>query len=145
MGEKTNELLRSFNRIDKEYNELYHDVALRLGISDSALSIFYILYDLGDGCLQKDICYEAYASKQTVNSSIRKLEREGYLYLTPGRGRDKHIHLTQAGRGFVEKYIVPVVQKENEAFMALGLEEQQELLRLTRTYISSLKEKLNEL
>ena len=81
MTEKTNELLRNFNRIDKEFNDIYHEVALKMGISDSAFSIFYILHDLGDGCLQKDICYEAFANKQTVNSSIRKLEREGYLYL----------------------------------------------------------------
>lgn len=116
-----------------------------MGISDSAFSIFYILHDLGDGCLQKDICYEAFANKQTVNSSIRKLEREGYLYLKQGRGRDKHIFLTETGRQFVERYIVPVVQKENAAFTALQPEEQEELLRLTKIYIESLKEKLNEL
>ena len=98
MTEKTNELLRNFNRIDKEFNDIYHEVALKMGISDSAFSIFYILHDLGDGCLQKDICYEAFANKQTVNSSIRKLEREGYLYLKHGRGRDKHIFLTETGR-----------------------------------------------
>ena len=57
MTEKTNELLRNFNRIDKEFNDIYHEVALKMGISDSAFSIFYILNDLGDGCLQKDICY----------------------------------------------------------------------------------------
>ena len=119
MTEKTNELLRNFNRIDKEFNDIYHEVALKMGISDSAFSIFYILHDLGDGCLQKDICYEAFANKQTVNSSIRKLEREGYLYLKQGRGRDKHIFLTETGRQFVERYIVPVVQKENAAFTAL--------------------------
>ena len=145
MTEKTNELLRNFNRIDKEFNDIYHEVAVKMGISDSAFSIFYILHDLGDGCLQKDICYEAFANKQTVNSSIRKLEREGYLYLKHGRGRDKHIFLTETGRQFVERYIVPVVQKENAAFTALQPEEQEELLRLTKIYIESLKEKLNEL
>ena len=45
----------------------------------------------------------------------------------------------------MERYIVPVVQKENAAFTALQPEEQEELLRLTKIYIESLKEKLNEL
>ena len=45
MTEKTNELLRNFNRIDKEFNDIYHEVALKMGISDSAFSIFYILHD----------------------------------------------------------------------------------------------------
>lgn len=91
MSTKTNDFLREFNRLEKELNDLYHDVALKMGISDSAFSIFYILYTLGDGCLQKDICYEIFANKQTVNSSIRKLEKDGYIYLKQGRGRDKHI------------------------------------------------------
>ena len=65
--EKLNELLMDFNKINKECNELYHKVASKMGISDSAFSIFYTLYDLGDGCLQKDICYEFFANKQTVN------------------------------------------------------------------------------
>ena len=145
MSTKTNDFLREFNRLEKELNDLYHDVALKMGISDSAFSIFYILYTLGDGCLQKDICYEIFANKQTVNSSIRKLEKDGYIYLKQGRGRDKHIFLTETGRQFVERYIVPVVQKENAAFTALQPEEQEELLRLTKIYIESLKEKLNEL
>lgn len=145
MSEKANELLKELNKIDKEYDEIYHAAALRMGISDSAFSIFYILYDLGDGCLQKDICYEAFANKQTVNSSIRKLEREGYLYLKQGRGRDKHIFLTEAGRAFIDQYIVPVVHKENAAFTTLQPEEQSELIRLYKIYMDNLRTKLGEL
>lgn len=145
MQEKINELLKDFNRIDKEFDELYHGAASKMGISDSAFSIFYTLYDLGDGCLQKDICYEIFANKQTVNSSIQKLEQEGYIYLKQGRGRDKHIFLTEAGKQFVNQYIIPVIQKENEAFTVLLPEEQSELLRLAHIYINSLRTKLNEL
>ena len=145
MQEKASEIQRDFNKFDKELDELYHETALKMGISDSAFCIFYILYNLGDGCLQKDICHEAFANKQTVNSSIRKLVQEGYIYLKQGRGRDKHIFLTESGKQFVEKYIVPVVQKENAAFTALKEEEQKELLRLANIYMESLREELNEL
>ena len=145
MQEKLNELLMDFNKMNKEFDELYHKVASKMGISDSAFSIFYTIYDLGDGCLQKDICYEFFANKQTVNSSIRKLVQEGYIYLKQGVGRDKHIFLTEAGKQFVEKYIVPVVQKENAAFTALKEEEQKELLCLANIYMESLREELNEL
>ena len=47
MQEKLNELLMDFNKINKECDELYHKVASKMGISDSAFSIFYTLYDLG--------------------------------------------------------------------------------------------------
>ena len=123
MSTKTNDFLREFNRLEKELNDLYHDVALKMGISDSAFSIFYILYTLGDGCLEKD----------------------GYIYLKQGRGRDKHIFLTESGRQFTEKHIIPVVQKENAAFTSLRLEEQKELLRLSKIYIENLKTKLREI
>ena len=66
-------------------------------MSDSAFSILYAICELGDGCLQKDICRRAFLSKQTVHSSIRNLERDGLLYLEHGRRRDMHIHLTEAG------------------------------------------------
>ena len=48
--------LKEFNRIYKKTNEIYHDIALRLGLSDSAFDILYSISELGDGCLQKDIC-----------------------------------------------------------------------------------------
>ena len=79
--------IREFNRLYKELDDLYHNLALRQGLSDSASIILYALYLLGDGCLQRDICDLSYISKQTINSSIRRLEQDGYLYLQPGRGR----------------------------------------------------------
>lgn len=145
MQEKRNKLLADFNRLYKEEDELYHKVASKMGVPDSVFSIFYLLNDLGEGCMQKDICYAAFVNKQTVNSSVWKMVADGYIYLKQGRGRDKHIFLTETGKQFVEKYIVPVVQKENEAFTDLKEEEQRELLRLTNIYIESLRTKLNEL
>lgn len=90
--------LCEFNRIFKEFNDIYHDVALRLGLSNSAFDIFYAICELGDGCLQRDICKTTFIPKQTVNSSIRNLEREGYLTLVHGKGRNMHIYLTERGK-----------------------------------------------
>lgn len=145
MKGNANELMREFDKVDKEFNDLYREAASKMGISDSSFLIFYTLYTLGDGCLQKDICSENFVNKQTINSAIRKLEQEGLLYLQQGRGRDKHIYLTETGKMLIEKHFVPLVQKENEAFAVLKPQEQTELLRLTRKYIESLKIKLNEL
>ena len=44
--------LKEFNRIYKRTNEIYHDIAFRLGLSDSAFDILYSISELGDGCLQ---------------------------------------------------------------------------------------------
>ncbi len=83
--------LKEFNRVYKEMDDLYHEIALKLGLSDSAFIILYALCEQGNGCLQKDICAQAFVSKQTINSSIRMPEKKEILFLDPGKGRDMDI------------------------------------------------------
>ena len=134
--------LQQFNRIDKALNDLYHETALSLGLSDSAFLIFYLLHTLGDGCLQRDICREAFVSKQTVHSSAAKLERDGFLRLAPGRGRDKHLFLTAQGRAFVQSHIAPVIRAEHDALASLTEQERDALLRLYTKYTDGLRRQL---
>lgn len=56
---------REYNNLYRLGNELYHNVAVRMGLSDSAFDILYALDGLGDGCLQKDVCTASGLSKQT--------------------------------------------------------------------------------
>ena len=131
--------MKEFNRIFKECNHIYHDIALKLGLSDSGFDILYTLCEIGDGCLQKDICDATMLSKQTIHSSVQKLARDGYLSLQPGKGRDLHIHLTSAGKALMEEKITPAIQTENLAFTDMSKDEQEEFLRLNRKYIDSLR------
>lgn len=136
--------LEEFNRIYREFDNIYHDIALHLDLSDSAFTILYNIFCLGDGCLQRDICNTSYISKQTVNSSIRKLEKDGYLYLEPGKGRDMHIHLTSAGEKFLEEKIRPVVTVENQAFAGMSPDESARLLQLSQKYITILRREVQK-
>ena len=81
--------LREYNRIYKEVNDIYRETAARFGLSNSAFDILYTICEVGDGCLQRDVCDATFIPKQTVHSSIRKLEQEGYLTLSSGKGRSK--------------------------------------------------------
>lgn len=47
-------------------------------LSDSAQIVLYTHRELGDGCLQKDICGRCDLTKQTVQSAVCKLEQEGF-------------------------------------------------------------------
>ena len=127
---RENEVMH-FIRLYKELDDIYHEIALAIGVSDSALAVLYVVCTLGDGCLQKDICREAYVSKQTISSSVRNLEKKGFLYLEK-RGRDKHICLTEKGRQFVEQQIRPVVDMENGAFLQMEQEERAEFILLSQ-------------
>ena len=95
--------LKEYNHIYKEANEIYHEAARRLHLSDSAFEIFYTIFEMGDNCLQRDICKASCMPKQTVNSSIRKLQTDGYLTLSPGKGRSMHIHLTASGKKLIQE------------------------------------------
>ncbi len=131
--------MKEYNRIFKECNYIYHDIALKLGLSDSGFDIFYTLCDIGDGCLQKDICDATMLSKQTIHSSVRKLADDGYLILKSGKGRDMHIFLTDAGKALIEDKIALAVQAENLAFTDMTDEEQAEFLRLNRKYAENIR------
>ena len=130
--------LKEFNRIYKKTNEIYHDIALRLGLSDSAFDILYSISELGDGCLQKDICNATCIPKQTIHSSIRQMEKSGYLTLSSGKGRSMHITLTDLGKNLLEHTIYPVMQMEGEAFHCMTDEECQQMLALFGKYIQAL-------
>lgn len=130
--------LKEVNRIYKKTNEIYHDIALRLGLSDSAFDILYSISELGDGCLQKDICNATCIPKQTIHSSIRQMEKSGYLTLSSGKGRSMHITLTDLGKNLLERTIYPVMQMEGEAFHCMTDEECQQMLALFGKYIQAL-------
>ena len=133
------ESISELNSLVKSIEDFYHELALSLSLSDCAFDILYAVVELGDGCLQRDICDLSYISKQTINSSIRRLEQDGYLYLQPGRGRDMHICLTPEGRRLVEEKAAPVAAMEERAFSGMPQEDQQALLRLTHAYLARLR------
>lgn len=136
--------VQQFNRLYKELDDIYHEIALAIGVSDSALAVLYVVCTLGDGCQQRDICREAYVSKQTISSSVRNLEKSGFLYLEK-RGRDKHICLTEKGRAFVEQKIRPVIEMENMAFLEMEPDERAEFIRLSQKYVDLFGKKEKEL
>lgn len=138
------ELIR-FNRIYKEVNDIYRDVANRLGLSESAFDILYGICEFGDGCLQRDICQSSCLPKQTVNSSIHKMEEQGYLIWVQGKGRSMHIHLTESGRTLMEEKIYPVIQCENEVLEKFSREDCEKLLELSEKHASHLKKRVANL
>ena len=145
MGVSVNPLFKELDQFYKESNELYHSIALRAGISDSSFMVLYYLWELGDGCLQRDICSRCFLSKQTIHSAVCKLEKDEFLQLRAGKGRDMHLSLTEKGNAFVRENIIPVAKAENEALAGLTMQEQKELVRLNQKYIKLLRSKTQHL
>ena len=145
MQPKPGRELKEFNYLYREMDGIYHQLALRAGLPDSAFYILYCIVEFGDDCLQRDIADHYHISKQTVNSSIKNLETKGFLTLTRGKGRDMHLRLTTAGQEFAEKYILPVFEAENRIFAEMSPEETRSLLALTAKYTGLLRKNTGQL
>lgn len=109
--------LREYNRLYKEFNELYHHIAKRLGLSDSAFDILYAVYTLEEGCRQSEIASYSCCSKTTINSAVKKLEKEGILRVERKGARESRVFLTPAGRALVDDKIAKVVAAEQRALL----------------------------
>lgn len=136
--------VEKFNSLYKELDDMYHEIALQIGVSDCVLTILHTICRMGGGCKQRDVCERSYVSKTTVNSAIRKLEQMGYLYLERGKGHDKHIYLTEEGKAFSAEYVCPLIRTEDRAFASLEQEEQQKLIELVQKYVVNFREQKEE-
>lgn len=145
MGTKQGNELKTFNHLYKELDGLYHDIALKCRLSDSAFLILYSIVELGDGCLQTEIAKSHSISKQTIHTSVKNLESKGYISFERGRGRDVLIYLTEAGKELVREKIMPVIEMENSALEGMSQEERHQLICLTEKYVRILRGKAAEI
>ena len=127
-----------------EINALYHEAAVKMGISDTVLNILYVLCERDGQCLQSDIFRLTGISRQTINSAIRKLEKDGLAYLEQGEGRNTMVCLTEKGKDFTSEKILPLFQIEDKIWGAWTVEEQEKYILFSHTYRDSLKKYLRE-
>ena len=125
-------------RMHREEDGLYRRLARHFGLSDSALWILYILEISKTPVTQAELCGYLSLSKQTINSALKQLEQSGHVRLEDGPGRNKYLHLTEAGRALTERTIHPILELEERAFLSLSREEQASLLTLSRRHLELL-------
>lgn len=139
-----NEQMKRFDLISSEIEAAYHEAAFRLGVPDSTMLILYTAYYNGGACLLGDITLSG-ASKQTINSALRKLEKEGIVYLESFEGRKKKVCLTEQGMQLAEGTAARLIGIENEIFDSWSDEEINMYIELTKRYLTAFKEKIKEL
>ena len=123
----------------------YHDAARRLGLSDSELDILYTLCTHALGCPQSAIYKETGATRSTINSAIRRMEKAELLYLTPGQGRGTQVYLTERGRALAESTVRRLIALEKAIYESWTPEERQTFLRLNQNYADQLTERVKTL
>ena len=136
--------MRRYNHLLGEIDGVYHEMSLKLGLSDSAMLVLYTICDSGSSCLLRDICRYSGLSKQTVNSALRKLEAEGVVYLEPVSARSKRVFLTEAGRALAAETAGKIIRIENDIFDSWPRKDVEQYLELTERFLLALREKAEE-
>lgn len=137
--------MKRYNHLLGEIDRVYHEMSLKLGLSDSAMIVLYTLCDSGNGCPLRDICRCSGLSKQTVNSALRKLEAEGVIYLEQAGGKNKNVCLTEAGEKLAARTAGQIIQAENKVFASWSREDVDRYLELTEAFLAALREQAKQL
>lgn len=144
MSNNTRNYILTYNQLLKECDTIYHTAAVNSGLSDCAFWILYTVQDTEHIYTQSEICDNSSLPRQTVNSALKKLEKDGYLTLQRIEGKiSKSIHLTKQGQAFVQKYIVPVMGAEERACELFSDEEKELFLKIFRTLVYRLNEEIS--
>lgn len=140
-----NPALKKYNQIMSETEALFHLASQKMGLSNSAMQILYTVCDYGGRCYLSEISRINAISRQTVNSSIRRLEKDGIVKLEKGEGRRLYVCLTPSGREFANERVMPLLNAESELLAEWSEQDVCELIRLTERYRSDLENKIADL
>ena len=131
----------------KEQDAIYHNVAVKYGLSDTAMWVLYNIYLAEDAITQQELCRQCFFAKQTVNTAITSLIKNGYVELESiiGTRNHKRILLTEKGIRLADVTIKPLVESENKAYAVLDSEEIKAYLDMTTRLTVSLREETEKL
>lgn len=135
---------REYVQMGKEMDQVYHQAATDLGLSDSTHCLLYAIWEQGDGLTPSQLYSEWSLNKQTGHSALMWLERKGLIRLDINKTdrRQKAVYLTVKGQEYAAQTILPMLEAEQAAFDALTDEEKRLLTDLSRKTLSKFKEEM---
>lgn len=140
MNVKLGELYSIYGQIDASY----HTAATKVGLSDTELDIFYVICVKGEPCLQSAIYKMTGATRSTVNSAIKKMERDGIIHLEAGTGRNANITLTEKGKALSASTAEKIIAIENSVYDEWSKEEQEFFIRMNADFCTRIKKQFEE-
>lgn len=132
------EMMYRINCLAREPDSV-HQAALKTGMSDSVMFVMYIVYQGKGRCLLHDIRKNTGISKQTLNSALRKPEKDGIIFLEQSGGKTKTVCFTVKGRDYAANTVGRLFDAESSVFMHWTQEEIDSYMHLTAKYNSDLK------
>lgn len=115
-------------------DELYAAAAKRRGLSFHTLITLYAL-DQDEGSTQSQLAKTWMIPKQTLNTVIKELERQGYVSLRTGKDqKEKLVFFTSEGRDFAADGLRELYAMEDGAVAAVGPERFREMVEANRAF-----------
>lgn len=134
------ETLRQFNRITKDIDDVYRQMAKKYGIGECSFWIIYTLRLADKPLTQSSICSQMYQPKQTVNSAVKKLESDGLIKsVFLDDKRKKFIILTEKGKAAANSTADMVIDAETQSFSRFPEEKRRLLLEMLEDYSISIR------
>ena len=104
------------NRIESLYNMLYKETDDFFGMTSTAFWLLYFIREKNH-CTQSEIASRLSIPKQTVNSSLKRLEKDGFIRLEADSDnhRNKLLSFTEKGEELAKSTIDRVFELEISA------------------------------
>ena len=133
--------LKRMGREDCRYDALYRRVYAAFGLAPCATWVLYFLLASEDGLAQHEIAGMMMFPKQTVNSAVARLAKDGMVEFSAmdGSRKEKCIRMTAAGRNYANQTVNRLLQAEIRATRKLGEEKMDALSDLRAEYLNLLK------
>lgn len=147
MNEQIKAQLEIINQQIKEMSAIYHSAAVKTGISDNEIWVWYALLVLDGEYSQQDICDLWSLPKQTVNSIINNMVKKGYavLEVVPGTRNRKIIRLSDEGKEYGKNIVMRIFESEQKAFGKMTNEERKNCIEVLGKYITYLKMEIDKI
>lgn len=135
-----------FNRLFKSYDDIYCTAARKFDMPMLSLWIIYVVRG-NEICTQKDLVEQLYHPKQSINSALRSLEKDGYVVLEPldNDHRCKRICLTEKGTTLAVNTADKIIDAERLAFSSLADSEREMFLNLFERLSSELDKEMQNI
>ena len=139
------DILFELNQYSGGIGGIYHDYAVKVGISGSMLDILYVLNGEDGSCYQSLFYKQTGLSRSTINSCLKKMEKEQLVDIQAGKGRNTIVTLTESGRNVMIKTAGQLVELEKSVLKSWSDEEQDLYLKLSQKFYNGLKERVERL
>lgn len=139
------EIARRLNRSLYNIDEAYFLSFNKKRVSRAELCVMYALDD-GEFHSQREISEEWLVPKTSVNTIVKRWEKEGYLTMSaiPGKRREMQIMLTDTGREYAKGFLAFVYEAEQKALQKTVENYSVEFVNAIEFFGRSIKEAFEE-